>query len=133
MNRDISLRQLIQAGTGLGALSIAAMLVLRGDPEDELRIVVGGLGGFALMAHAAFGNVKRQLVYSRKQSSASTDTLDHVLLHWDEDNAFTVRDLLNGGCCILGRTGSGKTSSSGKRIGEAIVRLPGSGGLILAA
>lgn len=133
MNRNISLRQLIQAGTGLGAISIAAMLVLRGDPEDELRIVIGGLGGFALMAHAAFGNVKKPLVYRSKPSSAPTDTLDHVLLHWDEDNAFAVRDLLNGGCCILGRTGSGKTSSSGKRIGEAIVRLPGSGGLILAA
>jgi len=133
MNRDVSLRQLIQASAGLGALSLAAMLAMRGDPDDELRVVVGGLGGFALMAHAAIGSVTKRSAYTRKPSSASADMLDHVLLNWDADNAFTVRDLLNGGCCVIGRTGSGKTSSSGKRIGESIVRLPGSGGLILAA
>lgn len=61
------------------------------------------------------------------------DPLDAVLLHWNESDAFTVRDLLNGGAAVFGRTGSGKTSSSGKALANAIVRHGNSGGLILAA
>lgn len=34
---------------------------------------------------------------------------------------------------MIGRAGSGKTSSSGKLLGRSIIGLPGSGGLILAA
>lgn len=59
--------------------------------------------------------------------------LDESLLSWKKRDAFTVRQLLNGGVAIFGQTGSGKTSSSGRLIGEAIVSLPSSGGLILAA
>jgi hypothetical protein len=61
------------------------------------------------------------------------DHLDSVLLWWSKRDAFTLRDLLNGGVAIFGRTGSGKTSSSGRALANAIVRHPGSGGLILAA
>jgi len=61
------------------------------------------------------------------------DSLASVLLWWGEKDAFTVRDLLNGGVAIFGRTGSGKTSSSGKALANAIVRHGNSGGLILAA
>ncbi len=61
------------------------------------------------------------------------DPLDSELLRLSESDPFTVRDLLNGGVVIFGRTGSGKTSGSGYQIGKAIVRLPGSGGLILSS
>ena len=46
---------------------------------------------------------------------------------------FTIRDLLNGGVAITGRAGSGKTSSSGREIAQAIINHRNSGGLILAA
>lgn len=64
--------------------------------------------------------------------------LDEELLHWARHEPFTVRDLLTS-VLILGRTGSGKTSSSGKLLGRAIVGHvgymghPRSCGLISAA
>lgn len=129
MNPEFSLRRMIQTGAGLGAMSVAAFLAERGDPNDQLTILAGGVGGLGLMAHAAMGKIKRRSV----RRTLPADGLDRVLLNWDEDNAFTVRDLLSGGCCILGMTGSGKTTSSGKRIGHALVRLPSCGGLIISA
>jgi len=65
----------------------------------------------------------------KKFSSA----LDQVLFRWTQRDFFRVRDLLNGGCLILGRAGSGKTSSSGRTLMQAVVSNPQSGGLILAA
>lgn len=59
--------------------------------------------------------------------------LDTVLFSWTERNPFTVRDLLNGGVVILGRAGSGKTTGSGRLIGNAVVKHANSGGLICAA
>jgi hypothetical protein len=47
--------------------------------------------------------------------------LDEVLLQWTARDVFRVRDLLNGGVLIIGRTGSGKTSSSGAALMEAII------------
>lgn len=120
---------MLQTGAGLGALSTAAFLAERGNPNDQLGVLVGGLGGLGLMAHAAFGNIKQKMVRHKQPAHA----LDRVLLNWDEENAFTLRDLLAGGLSVYGRTGSGKTSSSGKAIGRAIVRVPGSGGLIISA
>jgi hypothetical protein len=61
------------------------------------------------------------------------DVLERVLFMWTPTDPCTLRDALSGGIAIFGGTGSGKTSGSGKLIGEALVRLPGSGGLILAA
>ncbi len=69
----------------------------------------------------------------RNAGKAVRDMLDAILLWWSKDDALTLRDLLNGGVAVFGRTGSGKTSSSGKAIANGIVRVPGSGGLILAA
>jgi hypothetical protein len=126
MDRSIPLRQILQAGVGLGSLSMAAVLAERGGPYDPPMAIAGGLAGLACMAHAALGN-------RATRPRPVADGLDRVLLHWDEDNAFTLRDLLNGGVAIFGRTGSGKTSSSGKALAHAIVSLPGSGGLIIAA
>ncbi|MBX9655577.1 type IV secretory system conjugative DNA transfer family protein [bacterium] len=59
--------------------------------------------------------------------------LDRPLLWWTRRDAFRVRDLLNGGLLILGITGSGKSSSSGKKIARAIVADRNSYGLVLAA
>jgi len=61
------------------------------------------------------------------------DALDTALLYWNDSDVFTVRDLLSGGVAIFGRTGSGKTSSSGKALARAIIGYGNSGGLILAA
>jgi hypothetical protein len=59
--------------------------------------------------------------------------LDQELFRWTPQDPFRVRDLLNGGALILGRAGSGKTSSSGRTLMQAVVNHPSSGGLILAA
>jgi len=64
---------------------------------------------------------------------AARDVLARVLFMWSRYDPCTVRDALSGGIAIFGGTGAGKTSSSGRHIGEALVSLPGSGGLILAA
>ncbi len=61
------------------------------------------------------------------------DPLEKLLFRWESGDQFAVRDLLNGGILVLGRSGSGKTSSSGKWFSEAIVRYPKSSGLILCA
>src|SRR5581483_11675026 len=59
--------------------------------------------------------------------------LDSPLFGWPDGDEFSIRDLLNGGCLIVGRAGSGKTSSSGRASMHAIVSNPDSGGLIIAA
>ncbi|MDB5346005.1 MAG: AAA-like domain protein [Schlesneria sp.] len=61
------------------------------------------------------------------------DPLDMTLLNWNDMDRFTKRHLLNGGVCVTGRAGSGKTSSSGRLIGNAIIGHDLSGGLILGA
>jgi hypothetical protein len=59
--------------------------------------------------------------------------LDAPLFRWTKKDPFTVRDLINGGVCIVGRVGSGKTSSSGRILAQAIVNYRNSAGLICAA
>jgi len=92
---------------------------------------VYGLIFLTLLMAAAYAIHKRNVI--KATLGTVKDSLVSVLLWWGENDAFTVRDLLNGGVAIFGRTGSGKTSSSGKALANAIVRHPGSGGLILAA
>lgn len=79
--------------------------------------------------------IARRMETRGKQSLARQvkEPLDTALLHWTVANPFTVRDLLNGGVCITGRSGSGKTSSSGREFAQAILCYPKTGGLILAA
>lgn len=127
MDSSTSLRQMLQTGVGLTLVCMAAYYSQRGGPYDKETTVVVGLVGFACMAHAVLGNAPV------RRPRRVKDALDRVLLHWDENNVFTERDLLSGGVAIFGRTGSGKTSSSGKALAHAIVSLPGSGGLIVAA
>lgn len=94
-------------------------------PEEALAAIVVALGV------CIFIRRKR-----RKKSTQviNDDPLDRVLLHWGSSvDEFRVRDLLAGGILWLGRPGSGKTSSSGKEIGHAIVADPHSTMLILCA
>ena len=70
-------------------------------------------------------------MFWRRRSSG--DPLDRKLFHWPSGEPFTVRQLLDGGVSVIGRVGSGKTSSSGKHLGRAIVNHPNSCGLISAA
>ncbi len=72
-------------------------------------------------------------MWHRPAPPRPTTGLDERLFDWTQRDPFTKRDLLNGGVCIIGRSGSGKTSSSGKELGEAVIRSKRSGGLILAA
>ncbi len=74
----------------------------------------------------------------RRAFAQPSDRLETPLFYWTQRDPFSVRSLLNGGLCILGAVGSGKTSSSGKLVGTSIVRysdgnVAKSGGLILAA
>ena len=62
-----------------------------------------------------------------------THPLDEVLFNWTQYDPFRVRDLLNGGCLILGRAGSAKTTSSGKLLLKSVVSHPRSAGIGIAA
>ncbi len=128
MDTPMSLRRLVQTGAGVGAVGLGCLIADRGGPFDRPIAVACGAAGFAGVAHAALRRTA-----SRAAAPAAHGPLDRVLLCWDADNPLTVRDLLAGGVAVFGRTGSGKTSSSGKAIARAVVGLPGSGGLILAA
>jgi hypothetical protein len=129
MDRPVTLRQIVQTGAGIGSLCLGCLIAERGGEFDRPIALACGAVGFAGIAHAALGRVAG----SRPVLRGTYSPLDRVLLHWDEENAFTLRDLLAGGVAIFGRTGSGKTSSSGKALARAVVGVPGSGGLIIAA
>ncbi len=127
MNKPPPLRQVIQCGGGVAIVCMAALIPERGLPNDRLLTLGGAAVGTIFIVHAALSGMRRPT------RQASGDGLDRVLFHWDEENVFTERDLLAGGVGIYGMTGSGKTSSSGRVLAEALVRRPGSGGLIVAA
>ena len=59
--------------------------------------------------------------------------LDYVLMSWVPGDDLTLKGLLDGGILIIGRPGSGKSSSSSYALLKACVAHPRSGGLILAA
>lgn len=95
-------------------------------------LTLGGVGATAFITAKLIErwlNRPKRLPAPKRRS----DPMDQPLMWWTEDDPMRVRDVLNGGIAIFGRTGSGKTSGSGFQIGKAIVGLPGSGGLILAS
>jgi len=73
------------------------------------------------------------IVWRGKGRHRRGDDLDRVLFRWSARDSYTARDLLSGGLLVLGFTGSGKTSSSGRQIGKALVHDPNTFGVILAA
>jgi TraM recognition site of TraD and TraG len=72
-------------------------------------------------------------MFWRRRNGSGRDDLDTPLLYWTQHDPLTVRDLLNGGVLTIGRTGSGKTSSSGKTLARKLVSHRNSCGLISAA
>jgi len=94
--------------------------------NDMIGIAVVGTG---IVVAKVVDNWRRRPAIYRK----TKEPLEKGLLSWTQNDVFAVRDLLDGGVAITGRSGSGKTSSSGKDISNAIIRHPKSGGLILAA
>jgi hypothetical protein len=72
------------------------------------------------------------MLFNRKRS-ITADPLDRSVLRWGPSDPLTLRNLLDGGICVFGGSGSGKTSGSGAALAHATVSLPHSGGLICAA
>ena len=61
---------------------------------------------------------------SRPAVRRGAGPLEATLVQLDRrSDPFRVRDLLNGGVAIFGRAGSGKTSSSGRTLLQAIVNF----------
>jgi hypothetical protein len=90
------------------------------------------LGALAL-ALTRLSVLRQQPGEQRRPADGPREPLDAPLLHWTGSDPFMVRDLMNGGVCITGRSGSGKTSSSGRELAQGILRHKKTGGLILAA
>src|SRR4051812_38683956 len=61
------------------------------------------------------------------------DLLSREVMRFSDRDRLSVRDLLNGGVCVLGRTGSGKSSGSARALAAGLVNLPQAGLLILSA
>lgn len=91
--------------------------------EEEMRRLDGnaGLCFIGGVICVGLGLVLGPMRKAFGKSQAKSVSLDAPLLAWSESDVMTVRDLLNGGILVLGRTGSGKTSSSGLSIAEGIV------------
>src|ERR1017187_516410 len=60
------------------------------------------------------------------------DILDRPILSLSEKDDLRLRDLVEG-TLITGAPGSGKSSTSGKQLAYGLLRIPGSGGLVLTA
>ena len=129
MDATFSLRGIVFGWIGLMLLASTAILSIDA-PKPRGNVLLLGCGGLVLML---LGVVPKRRGTTGHKQRQSADGLNRVLFAWNDSDRFTVRDLLNGGVAIFGRTGSGKTSSSGKAIANALARLPESGGLILAA
>ena len=63
--------------------------------------------------------VMAMIVANRRKNRGSGRDLDRQLFRWTKHDSFTVRDLLNGGLLIMGITGGGKSSSSGRQVARA--------------
>jgi hypothetical protein len=98
--------------------------------EQGRRSLDQGAVGFAVLGVVvALSGLKDHGVSQRKR--LPREPLDTVLFTFTPNDPFSARDLCNGGVVILGRPGSGKTSSSGKILMRAIIGYPGSGLLII--
>lgn len=73
----------------------------------------------------------RRLFSRRKTTPVSKWDLSQPLVAWSDSDVWKLRDALEG-CLILGRSGSGKTSGSGRLIACAMMSA-GFGGLVLTA
>lgn len=67
----------------------------------------------------------------KRKHARTNDLLSRPILHWSREDAFTFRDAV-AGTVIMGATGSGKSSGSGRALASAFLRN-GCGGLVLTA
>jgi hypothetical protein len=121
---------------GLAMMVFTPVIFSKIPPErKEPKVFTSALGLFALGLFVFMSGFKGKPPELKAQvnKAAAHSPLDVVLLHWDRQDVYTLRDLLNGGVCVLGRPGSGKSSSSGFQLGKGVVRVPRSAGLILAS
>jgi hypothetical protein len=99
-------------------------LVIKTGHEEEFWLVAVSLTGAFMVRDRR----KKQAAKTAKHS------LDVGLLRWNQQNdCFTRRHLLNGGVLVMGRPGSGKSSSSGAMLARSIVADEKSSILVLAS
>ena len=84
---------------------------------------IGGGGLAALLWRLLFGR--------RPKATKSPWPLSQALLHWSPRDAWTIGDSVEG-TLVLGATGSGKSSGSGRTLAKAMLAA-GYGGLVLTA
>jgi hypothetical protein len=89
-------------------------------------IPIGIIAFLALLVLFKFFKARVRWIAPR----VKTLLLDQVLFWWGAGNPFCIRDLM-ASVVIFGRTGSGKTSSSGRLIGKSIINNRKSGGLVI--
>ena len=89
---------------------------------DQYPVLPAGVGVALVVAAVVrrWSTRKRQADQGNKLAASG---LDQALFKWSDRDPFRVRDLLNGGALIVGRAGSGKTSSSGRTLMQAIVNF----------
>lgn len=97
-------------------------LVIKTGHEEEFW-----LGAVALST--AFMLTRGQ----KSKAAEAKHWLDAVVMRWNANDPLTRRQLLNGGILVMGRPGSGKSSSSGAMLARSIVADPKSCALILAS
>jgi hypothetical protein len=98
---------------------------------DDPRVFVGAIAFLFILALLRLRSKRAQK--SNFKGNLASGLLGQILFWWSPLDQFRVRDLLNGGVVILGRAGSGKTSSSGRTLMASIVGNPNSGMLTLCA
>jgi len=124
----------------LGAHGLATEEWSQDETEAALHEVAAAIFGAVGAIGVLSALTQKNLAWGRKaKAKLAGALLDQWLLMWSPRDGYRLRDLLNGGVCILGRAGSGKTSSSGLALARGIAHVrdgqgrPASGGLILGA
>src|SRR5690348_927023 len=97
------------------------------SPENQngvigLVVLLAGIGMliylWRMRREEQYGPLQREGCLARHGNKAPAGVLDQELFRWDDRDPYTVRWLMEN-LLIVGRTGSGKTSSSGKMIARA--------------
>jgi hypothetical protein len=87
------------------------------------------IGGLVLLASCVVRGSRK----NQTKAQLDRDPLDRTLMYWSRSDVFTLRDLLNGGVLVNGKTGSGKSTGVRDPIMSAVISACRSGGLIRCA
>lgn len=99
----------------------------RAKVNESIAVWCVGVAIFGVM------HFRSRWLRRRVDEPPPADPLERAMLNWSTSDPFTARQFVDGGVAIIGRSGSGKSSSSGRALARAVVNQPGSGGLLLAA